>query len=80
MTKQTAPRATAAAVKRMRSFRTGGFASFKHEVMDLLGVPRDQFDKWVLPLDWQMAFCHAHGRKHGSEMRSSAPKVSGGGK
>lgn len=31
--------------------RHGGFASCKHRLMDLLGVPREKYSKWNMPLE-----------------------------
>ena len=41
----------------------GGWGHFKHRLMDFLGVPQDQFDRWNVPEDWKEAFCKANGRK-----------------
>ncbi len=66
-----APKASMAAVKRMRAWRHGSWASFKLELMELHEIPRDQYYSWDVPLEWQIAFCHACGRKHASEMFSA---------
>jgi len=41
----------------------GGWGSFKHRLMAQLGIPANQFDKWVVPINWQQAFCRANGRQ-----------------
>lgn len=41
----------------------GGWASFKHRLMDFLGIPKDQFYTWNVPKDWKEAYCKANGRK-----------------
>jgi hypothetical protein len=39
-----------------------GWASFKHNLMKELNIPKSQFDQWNVPEDWKEAFCRANGR------------------
>ena len=60
LTEET-PKPTAAFIKRNR-MHMGGWASFKHRLMDILGVPGSEFDRWSVPMEWQEAFKRACGR------------------
>jgi hypothetical protein len=57
MTKATVTRA------KMLGAKHGGWASFKHNLMTHLGIPKTQFDRWDVPEEWKEAFCKANGRK-----------------
>ena len=54
-------KASVAAVKRIPLWNSGGWATFKHRLMDLLGVPQDQFTSWDVPKDWLEAYKKARG-------------------
>ena len=54
-------KATVAQAKRLSQL--GGWAEFKHKLMDYLGVAQGQFDKWNVPPAWQEAYMKAQGRK-----------------
>ena len=54
-------KASTAAARRLGADR-GGWAGFKHRLMEALGIPKDQFDTWNVPEDWKEAFCKANGR------------------
>jgi hypothetical protein len=55
-------RATVAAVKHIPGWDRHGWGSFKMRLMDVLGVPRSEFQVWVVPQDWIDAFKKANGR------------------
>jgi len=57
-------KSTIANAKRMLDQLHGGgnsWACFKHALMDALGVPRDQYIKWDVPIEWQYAYRRATG-------------------
>jgi hypothetical protein len=54
-------KATVAQAKRLGAGRDG-LAGFKHRLMDYLEIPRDQFDKWDVPIEWINAFLKVNNR------------------
>ena len=57
-------KATVTLAKKLGANRSG-WAGFKHRLMDHLGIPQDQFDKWNVPEEWKDVYCRANGRKLG---------------
>jgi hypothetical protein len=40
----------------------GGWASFKHRLMEVLGIPLSEFGRWDVPEEWKKVYCKANGR------------------
>lgn len=54
-------KATIANAKKLGANRFG-WAGFKHNLMDALGINPAEFDTWDVPTEWQEAFKKANGR------------------